>query len=298
MDSSRSLEDDTIRDQNESGAVATRPRFTRARRTWKINTRNLTAEDARVIDYFSEITAARGGNAFLYPNLLLNWSFEIPAASPTELVRGWYVASAAIPQLAITVATTGVEDGLQALGFNTVAGQSLAVGQYLQAVVNSRAQIPCTPGEVYLFHGRVNPTPGTLPDYWALSANVAVNVTLANGTTTQMIGTWFNTATPGWQDFWYSFTIPPNAVSFSLGILGVLNIHNTAVGTINLDGSASILWDEVGCSLLTPVQPYGRMAGSAPLGRPVRFTKLPEISDIGYGNGQKVYGTSFELTEV
>ena len=83
MDSSRSLEDDTIRDQNESGAVATRPRFTRARRTWKINTRNLTAEDARVLDYFSEITAARGGNAFLYPNLLLNWSFEIPAASPT-----------------------------------------------------------------------------------------------------------------------------------------------------------------------------------------------------------------------
>jgi hypothetical protein len=75
MDTSKKTEDDTIRDQMEAGYVATRPRFTRARRTWDFNVRNLVAEDIRALDRFFMETAARGGNSFLYPNLLPNSSF-------------------------------------------------------------------------------------------------------------------------------------------------------------------------------------------------------------------------------
>jgi hypothetical protein len=40
------------------------------------------------------------------------------------------------------------------------------------------------------------------------------------------------------------------------------------------------------------------MVGTQPLGCPVRFSKLPEVSDIGWGDGVKRYGCNFELTEV
>ena len=69
-------------------------------------------------------------------------------------------------------------------------------------------------------------------------------------------------------------------------------------GTITLDGTASILMDEGSLRAAHPGSVDGRMAGSDCLPRPVRFTKLPEFSDIGYGGGQKVYGVNFELTEV
>ena len=90
MDSSKSTEDDTIRDPMESGDVATRPRGTRARDTWKVNVRNITAEDKRALDYFQRVTAARGSNSFLFPNLLPNGSFEFPAPSAAMLAFGWY----------------------------------------------------------------------------------------------------------------------------------------------------------------------------------------------------------------
>src|SRR5581483_10620234 len=52
MDSSEQAADDTIRDSMDSGYVATRPRFTRERRTWNVNHRNLIAEDVRVLRNF------------------------------------------------------------------------------------------------------------------------------------------------------------------------------------------------------------------------------------------------------
>ena len=77
-----------------------------------------------------------------------------------------------------------------------------------------------------------------------------------------------------------------------------MNNTNATGSTITLDGSASVLWDEVGCALLTPLSPFGRMAGTSSLGCLVRFSKLPEASDIGWGGGAKRYGVNFELTEV
>jgi hypothetical protein len=40
------------------------------------------------------------------------------------------------------------------------------------------------------------------------------------------------------------------------------------------------------------------MVGSQSLGCLVRFSSLPEIADIGWGAGVKVYGAKIELQEV
>jgi hypothetical protein len=140
MDSSKSTEDDTIRDPMESGDVATRPRGTRARDTWKVNVRNLVAEDKRVLDYFQRVTAARGSNSFLFPNLLPNGSFEFPAPSAAFLAFGWYQGSAPAAALPVSLATAGLEDGLQALCFGTTAGQVLTANQSVVAEVDSNAR--------------------------------------------------------------------------------------------------------------------------------------------------------------
>jgi len=100
----------------------------------------------------------------------------------------------------------------------------------------------------------------------------------------------------GWQTYGYQFTVPASAASFKVSLL--VTLTNSAASAITLDGSASVSWDTVGCSLLTPLTPFGRMVGTQPLGCLVRFTKLPEFSDIGWGNGVKRYGVNFELTEV
>ena len=76
LDTSTNTQDDTIRDSFDSGDVATRPRFTRGRRAWNLNVRNLQLEDVRALQNFSMNTAQRGGNSFYYPNILPNGSFD------------------------------------------------------------------------------------------------------------------------------------------------------------------------------------------------------------------------------
>lgn len=298
MDTSKSTEDDTIRDTSESGYVSTRPRFTRVRDTWKINVRNLVAEDKRVLDYFTKVTAARGGNSFLFPNLLPNWSFEFPALDATELAQGWYQADDPVAALPVSIVTSNIEDGAAALCFGTAAATMLAEGASLSAEVDSDVVTPCAPGDVYLFHARVCPTQGTLAAASTLWAEALMYTYDADGnqSTLAAAGNGFNCSVSGWQDYYDTFTIPAGAVSFRMRLLG--NLTGSSSAAIALDGSASILFDRVGCALLTPAQMYGRMVGSDALPRPVRFSKLPELADIGYGNGVKRYGANFELTEV
>jgi hypothetical protein len=292
MDSSKTIEDDTIRDQAESGYVATRPRFTRTRRTWKLNVRNLQAEDVRALDEFVMVTAARGGNAFLYPNLLPNWSFEFPALSAVDLVFGWNV-STVTPQEAVGVSATTIEDGTQAIQFATVSGQSVPASSTVSAQVSADALIPCNSGEVYVFNAAVNAVQGTLAT-GVLGGNATAAFFDANGnalsTQSQAV-----TIAAGWQTLSFQFTAPASAATFAIQ----LNVTLTAGGSaVTLDGSASVTWDSVGCALFTPLTPYGRMVGSQPLGCFVRLTKLPEVSDIGFGGAVKRYGANFELTEV
>lgn len=293
MDSSKTCEDDTIRDQMESGYVATRPRGTRARRTWKINVRNLVAEDMRALDGFFMATVQRGGVSFLYPNLLPNWSFEFSAPNGEDLVFGW--TAEAIPQIAIGI-TTAAAEGVQAISFSTVAAQALPAGATVMAILASDSLIPCQTGEVYEIAAQMKAVQGTLAGGVLVPA-VGINFFDQYGN--PLSGAGFGaafTVAAGWNSEFAQFTVPTGAVSFQFTLF--VQLHNAGGSAITLDGSASVAFDAVGCALLTPLTPYGRMAGSSSLGCPVRFSKLPETSDIGMAGGVKRYGAAFELTEV
>lgn len=294
MDSSKSVDDDTIRDQMESGYVATRPRFTRARRTWKINVRNLQAEDMRVLDQFFMVTSARGANSFLYPNLLPNGSFEFPAQSDADVAYGWNISSGP-PQEAISIGTVTVEDGTHALSFTTVAGQSIPATSTVTGTACADQPISCTPGEVYTLTASASAVQGTLAA-GVLSSYARISFFDADGNPLSTLTGGNVPVGTGWQTYSYQFTVPANAASFSVSLN--VSLANTAGAALNIDASASVAWDVVACALLTPITPFGRMAGSQPLGCFVRFSKLPETSDIGVGTGVKRYGANFELTEV
>jgi hypothetical protein len=296
MDTSKKTEDDTIRDPMESGSQATRPRGTRVRRTWPFNVRNLVAEDVRALDEFfmSMAYAARGGNSFLYPNLLPNWSFEFPALTAADVVFGWSAATGA-PQESIGLSTVAMADGTQAINFATVAGQAVAAHTTITGQLNCDVTVPCKPGEVYVFTGQVNATKGALAA-GVLGANVSVAFFDVTGNPLSTLTGTAATIGGGWQGYGYQFTVPASAASFRIAL--IVTLTNSTGAGIDLDGSASVAWDCVGCGLLTPLTPYGRMVGSQPLGCLVRFSLLPEFADIGWGNGVKVYGAKIELQEV
>jgi hypothetical protein len=299
MDTSKKTEDDTIRDQMEAGYVATRPRFTRARRTWDFNVRNLVAEDIRALDRFFMETAARGGNSFLYPNLLPNSSFEIPASSPAEIVQGWYAnvtCAQSIAQINTTALGADVLDGSQEMQFSTYGGTVVPAMTTVLTQITHDQNIPCTPGEVYAFTGYTAAVLAGLTNY-VMNSNAAATFFDAYGNS---LSSWSGGGAPivqdGWQPFQFAFTVPANAVSFQIVIW--FSLANVTGSPLTLPGGAGVAWDCVGCALQTPVTPYGRMVGSQPLGCPVRFAKLPETADIGWGNGVKVYGATISLTEV
>jgi len=296
MDTSKKTEDDTIRDQAESGYVSSRPRFTRARRTWVFNVRNLVAEDVRALDEFfmSSTYAARGGNAFLFPNLLPNWSFEFPALSASDLVFGWAISSAPA-QESIGVGTVTVADGTQAIKLVTVATKTIAANTTVTGALTCDQAVSCTPGEVYVFTAALDAIQGTLAA-GVLGAQVSVSYLNAAGGALSTVNGTAATIGVGWQTYGYQFTVPASAASFKVSLL--VTLTNSTASAITLDGSASVSWDEVACALLAPLTPFGRMVGTQPLGCLVRFTKLPEVSDIGWGGGVKRYGVNFELTEV
>jgi hypothetical protein len=288
MDSSKNVDDDTIRDQAESGYTATRPRFSRGRRTWKINVRNLVAEDIRALDQFFMVTAARG----LFPNLLANGSFEFPAVEADDLVAGWNVVSFAA-QESIAVSTVNVADGTQALQIAAVAGSTLAAGASATAEVDYDQRINCTPGEIYVFTASVTsvldiPLIGT---HRSFSSWVGITFFDSNGALLSSL----TGPTAATLAYGYQFTVPAGAAAFKVGLF--TQIQNTGSSSYT-PGALSATWDSAGCSLQVPLTAAGRMAGSAPLGCLVRFSKLPEVADIGMGNGVKMYGANFELTEV
>jgi hypothetical protein len=292
----------------ESGCVATRPRGTRARDTWKVNVRNIVAEDKRALDQFMKVTAARGSNAFLFPNLIPNGSFEFGACSNIDLAADWYVtddnlANGSVigtPFMAPTLdnTQTGVftpPDGAQSLRIDTIPGTQYVSGATADVCVNARVDIPCAPGDVFLFH--VTKRFQTFALNGALYfVKLYLRITNADGsTTTGDSGIPFAQSGNLWRDEYAQWTAPAGAVSFRPFIQ--VNVSNPTGATISV-GTETVFVDNVGCGLLFPAQMYGRTAGSEALPRPVRFSKLPEFSDIGIGNSVKRYGVNFEVTEV
>jgi hypothetical protein len=314
MDTTKSTENDTISDSMEIGYVATRPRFTRARDTFKVNVRNLVEEDKRALDAFLKVKAQRGANSFLYPNLLPNGSFEFPALSADELVWGWSTAGTIDPSLNISVAsfapgveappTVGPDDSSSAILFSSVAGKTLAASENFTSYIQQNQPVSVTPGEVYLFHCRYAYWLTGSPAGITFSPEFFFNCDYALGV--EEVGTGAPlTASATWADYWALITIPsgstnipPTPATDFRACIGV-NISNpSSSAPVTLTGQFNFIVDEVGCGLFTPVQLYGRTVGSDALPRPVRFSSLPEFSDIGFGGGVKRYGVHFELTEV
>lgn len=303
MDSSKSTEDDTIRDSMESGYIATRPRFTRARDTFKVNVRNLVAEDKRALDAFVKTKSLRGANSFLYPNLLLNGSFEFPAVSASDLVFGWNLSAAAAGIIVEPISGTPVADGSWAVNFLMLGGNVFAPGAQKNAQLGCDQLIPCTPGDVYAFTASLNCTPANLPTGGPLGippgglvGNVVISYFDSNGNPLSTYTSLPATVASVWSPYSFQFTIPANAVTF--GVALSVTFKNPTSSAITLSAPAAIAFDNVGCALYTPVQPYGRTVGTDPLPWPVRFSSLPEFSDVGFGGGVKRYGVHFELTEV
>ena len=296
MDTTKSTEDDTIRDSMESGYMATRPRFTRARDTFKVNVRNLVEEDKRALDVFVKTKSLRGANSFYYPNLLKNGSFEFPAMGTGDLVDSWAPTAVATP-FSVAVTAASVYDGASAITFEGNA-QTVAANSTVTAQLAHDTRITCAPGDVFaaaasvlLTQAASQPTNVNI----ALSASVAVSFYSADGTllsTTQTAALSGGAAT--WQAYSEQFTAPANATSFSLALEATAVNTGTAAGAI----TGSIVWDAAGCALYTPVQLYGRTVGSDALPRAVRFSALPEFSDVGWRNGVKGYAAHFEMTEV
>ncbi len=264
MDTSKKTEDDTIRDPMESGSQATRPRGTRVRRTWPFNVRNLVAEDVRALDEFfmSPSYAARGGNSFLFPTSCpigplsfrrsLRPILSLGGLSPARRLRSPSASALLRLRTVLRQSSSG-----------TVATKTIAVATTVTGALNCDLAVPCKPGEVYVFTAALDAIKGTLAA-GVLGAQVSVSYLNAAGGALSTVNGTAATIGVGWQTYGYQFTVPASAASFKVSLL--VTLTNSTASAITLDGSASVSWDTVGCSLLTPLTPYGRMVGSQSLG--------------------------------
>lgn len=294
------------------GYVATRPRFSRGRRTWNCNVRNLFLEDVRALDEFKETTVKRGSLSFYFPNLVQNGSFELPAVFDSEIVQGW---SPEIMQGFSVQPTAMAADGLTGIQIATAAG-SIASGQALTAQIASPISLRVRSGEVYqgVFQSLASVT-GFSGVSCGAGANLSIVLQLSDGSALNVAPASSNSLSGASPKVYSSvvqqFTIPtPSADVFISAAYLVLSVtlHNSGTAAISLGApglgnSISACFDSVGLALIQQAPGhslYGRLIGSTSLVRPVRFApnRLPEFSDIGFGGGMKRYGTTFALEEV
>ena len=294
-DSSATIEDDTIRDSSEQGYVATRPRFTRARRTWKVNHRYLTAEDIRSLQWWTMSVAKRGAVAFYYPNLIQNWSFEAAADQGSgDLIDQWFTS--AIPANVSLV--SGAYDGQSAIQIAVSSGDYAGVNPILGGIA-SRVAVPVNVGDVYQVSYSASVS---TPPIVAMNMQLLLVVTYQDGSTGNAVASGPLPATgAGFQQLAGLVTIPASpsgspAVSAYLDLS--LHLSGQAVAEFTAANAMRLLLDCVGLALVTQGQPSLQMAGSSPLVAPVRFTKLPESADLGWAGNEKRYGVAFELTEL
>lgn len=302
MDSSEQAADDTIRDGMDLGYVATRPRFTRERRTWAVNHRNLAGEDVRALRNFRANTVQRGALPFYYPNLVKNGSFEFSAELDGDLACEWVLLEAD-SGFQVSVGNDLAADGLQSLRIYA-PGTTLAAGHAIQASIGNTAVIPCNVGDVYQFNASIA-LAATLVDGHSFAAGVKLLVTYEDEST-QTVSASITAANTGFASPSFS------AVSFQLAIPSSgsaaasnmqLSLYSSASNPsgAGISGVAQMVhFDSVGLALITSGAPSIAMAGSAPLPVLVRFApnKLPQFADLGWIKGAKAYGASFSLEEV
>lgn len=299
FESTRKLEDGTLKDPMESGYVATRPRFTRLRRTFGVSYKFLSAEDVRALDRFETLTVQGGAGAFYLPNLIRNGSFEV--IGPDGELVGWQVLAGAGNPYSVSQ-TTNAYDGSNAIKFSLNA-ITLTAGEDIQTLTSVEcAPVSVSAGDSYLAQAYVNMT-NAPPANVALPLYILATVTYSDGTRVNRAYAQQYNSTSGWVNI--SATIPivasqSGATKATLQIaIGAVADNSAGSTTVNLAaGSAVYLVDSVGLALVASAHPNGRMPGLSPLIYPVRFTKGVQMRDAGIADGQKTYHATFEVTEL
>lgn len=294
MDTSQMSEDDTIRDSSESGYVATRPRYTRARRTWKVNVRNISLEDIRGMQNFRDNIVKRGSLAFYMPSLIKNGSFEIAAEPGSGDLADQWQASAGSPVLSSTALDGGVAVQVASPAGLSAPGVNLTIGG-----VQYGGSIAANPGDTISvgFWYRVLATSQPLYFETALLYQYEGQPEKSVATAT-IVGATINAT---WAQALATIQVPSAGDASALKYL-TLRIN------VNIDGASSeptlganeiqVLLDFVGAAVSATAQKQALMVGSSAITRQVRFTKLPEFADLGWVGGEKRYGATFEVTEL
>ncbi len=294
----------------DSGYVATRPRFTRARHTWKANVRNLTIEDVRALRTFRDITVLRGSLPFYYPNLIPNWSFEFPAVNGNEVVQGW--VPILMNGISIAVSSASAADGSNSIQFATQA-KSLAAGAILGSKLAAAVKRIPVPGEVYagVFQWKAVVSGGLLSDSFLCSSTLLLILEMSDGSQVEVDASANNSFTnaslpPSTFTFVsQTFTIPTPTAGLSIvgaQLLVYVGLQNTGTGSISIAANNIVVnFDAVGLALSSTPNPIAQMIGSNPIVAPdgLRFPSggLPQFSDMGWA-GQTRYGVTFQLEEV
>ena len=242
------------------------------------------------------------------------------AAGGTLVVGDRFIAAdplrlaATIKRLDITVQQASISaDGLYSLQFST-AVSSLASGLSAVGQAIARKTFTAIPGEIYQASFQVSiALSGFSGATYTAAADMTVILQMSDGSTVNIapsVSNTFSAATSGFVSVSQQFTIPTpsgNLTIVSAQAMLSLTIHNSGTAALALSASGgnsiSVCFDSVGLALVQAAPRYsiyGRMVGSSSLPFPVRFaaSKLPEFSDLGFGDATKLYGTSFALEEV
>jgi hypothetical protein len=283
----------TLSDPMESGYVATRPRFTRQRRTFGVTYDFLTGEDARVLDMFECFGVMGEAGAFYMPNLLPNGSFEIP--DPMGGISGW--TPAADPGWSVALGAPP-SDGANAVAF-VISAAATSTAQTGSVLSNNN--FPALAGDVY----QVNADASLVSTYAAAVAlKFVLQLAYADGSTMTLTAPLLAVESSAYTEVTAALTIPASGTGATVCVATASFVATLITGTtdagVTTSGSpsATILLDAVGLALITPQQAFGRMPGSSPLGSLVRFTKTPALRDAGWAGGQKRYACTFEISEV
>lgn len=304
--SSQKIEDGTIRDKMEMGQVMTRQRFSRLRRTWKIEYQFLNSTDMTAIDFFYRTAVQGGALPFYWPNLLENGGFEYNTDGPavgtpslSVLCDGWFVSPGGAAFTAKLVAGVA-QSGTNCLQLDGIPSYNLAAHGNVNLSVLSNT-VPVKAGQTIQVSGAVNVPLGSLPTGASFMVRVGlvfISVLNAGISGTYPPDTTAPTTQYGWTQVSTQAVAPAGTVKAHVQC--AVFLVNSTGAAIAMPSSAYLTaeFDNLGLALVSPVATYGNMPSNGPIPVAVRFPKPIEIMDSGWINNGPSYRVQFELEEV
>lgn len=300
------FEDGTISDPMESGVVSTRPRFPRIRRTWSVNYRSLTQLDLVQLDQFVQLFAKVGAGSFYFPNQVRNGGMEIaPGPGSDDLVDGWLRRDPIVP-LNWTMRTEAAytNTGFQSIYVSIDAGQDIPVGLSIITIQGRRRKLPYDPkpGETYVANVWVLPTSDGLAAGVTSVVGINLVVEYSDGTSQTFFGPNIG-PNPGNAIVWHQISLVATLAADKQCVAlypvlqhGLFNANGAPWHSAGLP--IDVRFDDVGLALSATSVPYGLMAGLNPIPSIVRFTKAPQVAQIGVVAGTHRFTCAFDITEV